>query len=329
MIGSNLVRRLVTEGHRVTVVDNLWRGRLENLTDEDGAPMIDFDQDFHKLDLSVPGRLDALLPGVDYVVHLADVVAGVDYVFSHAWQVFQANLAINSNVLKSVAGNDLKGYLYVGTACSFPHTLQTGPDSRPLVEADLYPAWPESSYGWSKLLGFYESELMHSATGIPVANLILHNVYGAPCDYSTQRAQVIPSLIRKTIESNGEPLVVWGSGDQGRSFIYVDDVTEALMLALRKGWNEGVVQVGTEVCVSIADIAAKVIGISGKNLDIEFDPSMPEGDLGRRADCSKAFDLLGWTPRVDLDDGLKRTYDWIRNQLECVPQPLSHRNLPV
>ena len=97
MIGSNLVKRLVGLGHRVSVVDNLWRGRREYLQDEQGDPVIDFCRDFHEIDLSVPGVLDAHLSGVDYVYHLADVVAGVDYVFRHEGSVFRQNLLINSN----------------------------------------------------------------------------------------------------------------------------------------------------------------------------------------------------------------------------------------
>ena len=101
MIGSNLTRRLVGLGHRVSVVDNLWRGRKEYLLDEEGAPVIDFDCDFHELDLAVPGQLDGLLDGVDYVFHLADVVAGIDFVFAHQGYVFRQNLLINSNVIES------------------------------------------------------------------------------------------------------------------------------------------------------------------------------------------------------------------------------------
>ena len=85
----------------------------------------------------------------------------------------------------------------MGTACSFPADKQTGVDAPPLKEEDEYPASPESAYGWSKLMGEYEALLMEKEAGIPVSVLVLHNVYGAPCDFSPERSQVIPSLIRK------------------------------------------------------------------------------------------------------------------------------------
>ena len=315
MIGSNLVKHLVKLGHRVTVVDNLWRGSLDYLLDKTNHHVIDPERDFHPFDLAAPAQLDSLLYDVDFVCHLADVVAGVDYVFKNEWDVYQANMQINSNVLRSVFNSKIKGYLYVGTACSFPHTLQTGVNAQPLVEENLYPAWPESAYGWSKLMGIYESELMSAASNIPVANLVLHNVYGAPCDYSLEKAQVIPSLIRKAIESEGEPLVVWGSGDQGRAFIHVDDVVSAIVTALDCGWNQGIIQVGTSVCTPISEIAEKIINISGKQIELQFDLEMPEGDQGRCADWSKAKRVLDWSPKVTLDEGLRRTYNWIGSEL--------------
>ena len=208
MIGSNLVRRLRAEGADVLVVDSLWRGRLENLCDEDGRPFVDLERDFHRLDLAVPGAMDGLLLGVDYVYHLADVVAGIGYVFDNQGSIFRQNVLINSNVVSSVRERPVAGFVYVGTACSFPAHLQSGTDAAPLREEDLYPASPESAYGWSKLMGQYESDLLELERGMPVSVLMLHNVYGTPTDYSDKRGQVIPSLVRKAIAYPDEPFVV-------------------------------------------------------------------------------------------------------------------------
>ena len=232
MIGSNLVRRLRGLEAEVTVVDNLWRGRLENLCDDDGTPVIDLSEDFHELDLAVPGVLEPLLRDVDVVFHLADVVAGIGYVFNNQGSIFRQNLLINSNVISAVRARPLGGFVYVGTACSFPAHLQTGPTAAPLIEADLYPASPESGYGWSKLMGQYEAELLEQETGVPVSVLVLHNVYGTPTDYTADKGQVIPSLVRKAIRYPDEPFVVWGTGSQGRAFVHVDDVVDALVAAV-------------------------------------------------------------------------------------------------
>jgi nucleoside-diphosphate-sugar epimerase len=315
MIGSNLTKRLTGLGYHVIVIDNLWRGKKKYLYDGNGEPVIDLDEDLHILDLAVPGRIDALLDGVDYVFHLADIVAGIGYVFNHQGSIFRQNLLINSNVIDSIRNHPVKGFVYVGTACSFPQDKQTGVDAAPLVEEDIYPAWPESAYGWSKLMGEYESFLLAEEFGIPVSVLSLHNVYGAPCDFSPKSSQVIPALVRKAIEFPDQPFVVWGSGAQGRAFVHVNDVVDALVSTLESGFGKGVIQIGPDVCISIREIAETLVEISGKDITINYDRSKPEGDRGRCADYSKARRILGWEPRTSLRDGLEETYRWIEAKL--------------
>lgn len=316
MIGSSLVKRLVHEGLRVKVVDNLWRGKIEYLLRPDGRCVIDMSRDFHQLDLAATPDLDRLLEGVDYIVHLADIVAGIGYVFKNQGSIFRQNILINSNVLNAARScKSLRGLVYVGTACSFPAHLQSGVDSRPLREQDQYPASPESAYGWSKLMGEYEAQLLSEETGLPVSIPVLHNVYGAPCDYGEGRGQVIPSLVRKAIRHPAEEFIVWGSGSQGRAFIHVDDVVEGLMLSLQRGLGHGVIQLGPDICTSIREVAEAVVAISGKEIDVKFDTTKPEGDRGRCADFAKARAVLGWRPRVGLRDGLENLYDWVSRDI--------------
>ena len=316
MIGSNLVKRLVNEGNQVKVVDNLWRGKLDYLYDDD-KPLIDFENDFYNRDLSIPGSCDDLLEGIEIVYHLADIVAGIDYVFSNQGSLFRQNNLINSNVITSVRnfGKDVKGFIYVGTACSFPLTRQNSLDVIPLREEELYPALPESAYGWSKLMGQYETELLEKETGIPCSVLMLHNVYGSPCDYG-ERSQVIPALIRKAIKFPSEEFIVWGSGEQGRAFIHVDDVVNALCLTKEKGLGKGIIQIGPSVCTSIKAIAETVVEISGRDIKVEYDTTKPEGDKARSADYSKAKSILGWEPLVDLRSGLEQQFNWIEKRIK-------------
>jgi nucleoside-diphosphate-sugar epimerase len=317
MIGSNLVKRLVKENKEVFVVDNLWRGKLENLNDSNGKPVIPLDTHFFKRDLFDCDSCDDLAAQVDYIIHLADVVAGIDYVFTNQGSLFRRNLVINSNVITSArkAKDRLKGFIYVGTVCSFPLSRQNTLDAAPLREDELYPAMPESAYGWSKLMGQYETDLLGKETGIPVCVLMFHNVYGSPCDFG-ERSQVIPALMRKAINYPGEPFIVWGSGRQGRAFIHVDDVVEALWLAFNKGWGKGVIQIGPSVCTSVKDIAEIIVRLSGKEIPVVYDQTKPEGDLARCADYSKAKELLGWEPAVALEEGLRLQYAWIKEQME-------------
>ena len=318
MIGSNLVKRLVKEGHDVSIIDNLWRGKLEYLNDESGKPVIDIDSRFFNIDLSDGhADIDKIVNDNEYVIHLADIVAGIDYVFGNQGGLFRQNNLINTNLFASVrrAGNErITGLIYVGTACSYPLTRQNSLDVVPLREDELFPALPESAYGWSKLMGQLEIGYLEKETGIPCCTLQFHNVYGSPCDFG-ERSQVIPALIRKAINYPNEEFIVWGSGKQGRAFLHVNDVVEALVRALDKGWGHGWIQIGPSVCTSIAEIAETVVKISGKDIKPFFDTTKPEGDKARSADYSKAKEILGWEPSVSLEDGLRQQYKWVENEI--------------
>ena len=209
MIGSNLVKRLVREGWDVYVADNLWRGKKEYLNDENGVPVIDMDTHFLLKDLADYDQCQECIGFTDYVVHLADIVAGIDYVFANQGELFRVNNLINSNLFASVRKNadKIKGLIYVGTVCSFPLTLQNTYDPEPLHEDELFPAMPESAYGWSKLMGQLEIGYLEKETSVPCCTLMFHNVYGTPTDYG-QRSQVIPALIRKAVNYPEEEFIV-------------------------------------------------------------------------------------------------------------------------
>jgi GDP-D-mannose 3',5'-epimerase len=317
MIGSNLVKRLVSMQHEVLVIDNLWRGRLEYLTNpETNQPVIDLSKNFFNIDLSQEINDIEAFHKVDYIYHLADVVAGIDYVFNNQCSLFRQNILINTNTIALAKKLKVKGFIYAGTACSFPLELQNSFQYRLLKEEDLYPANPESAYGWSKLMGIYEADLMEKELGIPALTLIFHNIYGPPCDYSLKRSQVIPSLIRKAIQFPDEDFIVWGSGRQSRAFVYVDDVVEALILGMQRGLGKGYIQIGPDYSTSIAELATHIVKISGKDIKIVFDTTKPEGDKARAADYTMARQILGWEPMTSLGAGLLKTYQWISNQYE-------------
>jgi nucleoside-diphosphate-sugar epimerase len=251
----------------------------------------------------------------DIVYHLADIVAGVDYVFSNEPFVYRANVLINSHVFSAVQEAGVPNLIYVGTACSYPRQLQEKAGGAPLTEEQVYPADPESSYGWSKLSGEYEAELLARHSKISTGILRLHNVYGPRAVLSPRRSQVIPSLIRKAIRHPEEDFVVWGSGRQARDFIFVGDVIEALLLLPLKGMGKGAIQIASGQETSIADIARMVIQISKKDIPLVFDTAKPEGDVGRSGNCDKAREVLGWSISTGLEEGLRQTYEWAAEQI--------------
>lgn len=321
MIGSRVVRALSEAGHDVVVIDNLWRGRLRHLESIAG---FDITSQFHKLDLSdnreIPG-VTKIFEKCDAVIHFADIVAGIGYVFNNQYEIFRVNNLINTNVFKACADSGVAKVLYAGTACSFPKQLQLSLDSV-LREELLYPAEPESAYGWSKLVGSLELQYMAAAHGTKATTLILHNVYGPNCDLDPKRSQVIPSIIRRMVElDEGGTLTVWGSGKQGRAFLHVDDVADAFMSALEVDDLPPVIQIGPDYCTSIRELVETLRDkVAGRDINIEYDLTKPEGDIGRCADYSLATRVLGWSPKVSLESGLTDTYRWISDELK-VGQP--------
>ena len=316
-IGSWLVEALVRLGADVYVVDNLWRGSLDNLKKEDGSTWIPLEDHFILGDLrEYPVALSACLKAKPEIIyHLADIVAGVDYVFSNEPFVYRANILINTNVFAAAQEAKVPNLIYLGTACSYPRRLQQVSGGIPLVEEQVYPADPESSYGWSKLSGEYEAELVGKNTDMNVGILRLHNVYGPKAVLSKRRSQAIPSLIRKAVRYPEEEFTVWGSGKQGRDFIFVSDVVEALLLLPLKGMNQGPIQIASGHETTIAEIAKTIIKISGKDIPIKFDTSKPEGDFGRSGNYDKAKRVLGWDVTTKLEDGLRQTYHWAFEQI--------------
>jgi GDP-D-mannose 3',5'-epimerase len=316
-IGSWLTRALAALNSQVYVVDNLWRGSMDNLHDEDGAMVIPISEQFLFGDLQdyqiAKESIKKSQP--DIVFHLADIVAGINYVFSHEPFIFRTNMLINSNVFFACQEENVPRVVYLGTACSYPKEKQLAVGGKPLCEDQVYPANPESGYGWSKLMGEYELQLLAKYTKIDIGILRLHNVYGPRSILSKKRSQVIPSLIRKAICYPKEEFIVWGSGKQTRDFIFVGDVIDALLRLPLKGMNNGVIQVSSAQETSVADLASTIVKISGKTIPITFDNTKPEGDIGRCGDYSKASTVLGWKHFTSMEEGLRLTYEWAQKYI--------------
>lgn len=314
-VGSALVKSLVLKGADVSVIDNLWRGSIENLRFDSKKFYIDISTKFHQADLTDYSKCLELIRDADLVYHMADIVAGINFVFDNESFIFRQNLLINSNVITACVFNKIKNYIYVGTACSFPKHLQMQDGIVSLQESQTYPAEPESSYGWSKLMGEYEAELIAKKSGMNVGLLRFHNVYGPGSVFDAERSQVLPALVRKAINFPNEEFIVWGSGNQYRDFIFIDDIVDALLLVAEKGMGKGLIQIGSEEATSIRTAAELIVKISGKNIPIVFDVNGPQGDKGRIANCDRAKSILGWQCKTSLEDGLRSLYNWVDSQI--------------
>jgi len=307
-IGTNLVNVLSKyDNIKITVIDNLWRGNKKYISDIPSVLIIEEDLTDYEI-------CKKYIKDADLVYHLAEIVCGVDYAFNNQSFIYRQNILINSNVLSASIENNIKNYVYVGSACSYPKINQNRKDLNYFSEEDVHPLSPETSYGMSKYLGEYEAELAQNEKKINVGILRLHNVYGEYSSLDSKLSQVIPSLIVRLLNSDNI-LQVWGSGEQYRDFIYVGDVVESLLLVSQKGMNKGVIQIGTGKATKISDLANILLEIneyySDRKIKLEFDTTKLEGDFGRLSINKKSEELLGWYPKVNICDGLEKTFKWI------------------
>lgn len=308
MIGSNTARALLADGLSVVGVDNLWRGTKANIADLFSHRSFTFrhadiiwDDDWHRD-----------MHSTDALIHAADIVAGIGYVFSNEWNVFHKNVMINTGIAKLISQGTLGRFIYLGTACSYPQQLQRSVSDSVLSESSKFPADPESGYGWSKLIGEIEFRLATKGSNMRLTVLDLHNVYGWPCIYADATSQVIPALIYKAITATDRKLSVWGDGRQGRAFVHVSDVVSAIRLVLSYSGAVSTFMIGPERCTTIAELAAIIKSHPRVCVDeIVFDRSKPIGDIGRSADSSLARQELGWRPTMTLRTGVHQLIDQI------------------
>lgn len=305
MIGSTICRKLLGSGASVIGVDNLWRGTSRNI--DELKKLSGFT--FRHADIIADSDWYQDMGASSVLVHTADIVAGIGYVFANEWSVFQKNLLINTRVARVANERRPDRFIYLGTACSYPQKLQRSVSTSVLSEDVKYPADPESGYGWSKLMGEVEFRLAIKGTSTRFTVLDLHNVYGWPCIYNDPTSQVIPSLVFKALKAKDGKLSVWGDGKQGRAFIHVDDVASAVAAALRYTGSETTFMIGPDHCTTIGEVAQLIKAHPKMRIEeIVFDVSKPTGDIGRFADASRARRELGWTPKVEFKSGL---YDLI------------------
>ena len=281
-IGSNLVERLIKDGHRVTVIDNLSTGKRGNLHK---------DAEFFELDIA---ELDAIKPVFekkDVVFHIAAIPRIMRSIEDPAF-VFRSNVTGTLNVLLAARDAGVKRVVY--SASSSAYGLQ---NILPLCE-DM-PSKPLNPYALTKYIGEELCRQFTNLYGLDTISLRYFNVYGPRMDVEGDYATVIGKFLR--LKSEGKPLTIIGDGKQTRDFTNVRDVAEANVLAsqIEKGGGE-VINIGAGSNHSVQEIA-DIIG--GEHAHV---PERPGEVRDTLADISKAKQILGWEPKVSLKDGISQ-----------------------
>jgi nucleoside-diphosphate-sugar epimerase len=194
----------------------------------------------------------------------------------------------------------------------YPQQLQTENTNAGLKESDGYPGNPDSEYGWEKL--FSERLFLAYARnkGLDVRIARFHNIYGEEGTYKGGREKAPAAMCRKAVESDGI-IEVWGTGEQSRSFLYIDDCIDAVRLLMQSDFKEPI-NIGSEEVISINGLAQMAIDISGKDIKIKNIASNAIGVQGRNSDNTLIESILKWKPKYTLRQGLERTFNWIKSQ---------------
>jgi GDP-L-fucose synthase len=300
-------------GARVMVTGGggfLGRRIVHELEQRDATPIVIRSADY---DLTDAERVRAALQEsqAEYVVHAAAVVGGIGANREHPGGFFYANAVMGVHLIHEAWRAGIRKLVIVGTVCSYPKYTQV-----PFREEDLWSGYPEETnapYGLAKKMLLVQAQAYRDEYGFDSAFVIPTNLYGPGDNFDQDTSHVIPAIIRKCVEARDagrDEVVLWGTGKPTREFLYVDDAADGIVLGLQKLEDREPVNLGSATEIAIVDLAeliAKVTSFEGRFV---WDPSKPDGQPRRAVDGSKARQLLGWSPRVDIEDGLRRTVDW-------------------
>jgi len=249
----------------------------------------------------------------DGVLHLAAVVGGIGANRRQPGTFFFQNLMMGALLMEEARLAGVKRFLSAGTICSYPKFTPV-----PFREDDLWLGYPEETnapYGLAKKMLLVQSEAYRQEFGFDAVNVLLVNLYGPGDNFRPESSHVIPALIRKfleAVESGATEVEVWGSGQATREFLYVEDAADGVVAALEKLETSAPVNLGSGFEISIRDLATRIASITGFAGRICWDASKPDGQPRRCLDTSRAKACLGWNSTTPLDEGLRRTVEWYR-----------------
>jgi len=312
-IGGRMVRRLKNEGFWVKGVDIKYPPYHQTEADE-----------FLIGDLRDPAVCnDAADIKFDETYQFAADMGGAGFVFTgeNDYDIMHNSALINLNIVEALRkkGSDL--LFYSSSACMYPEHNQMDPDNPNCEEGSAYPANPDSEYGWEKLFSerFYLAAARNKGINVRVARY--HNIFGDEGSWHDGREKAPAALCRKiAMAENGGEIEIWGDGEQTRSFLYVDECIEATIRLTRSNWT-GPVNIGSDEMVTINQLAHMIMGVANKRVSLKHIDG-PTGVRGRNSDNSLYLEKLGWRVSESLEDGLRKTYPWIKDQVDTIGEDI-------
>ena len=289
LVGSALVRLLQAQGHHNLVL----RGRDE-------------------LDLRDAAAVDAFFAHhrPEYVFLAAARVGGILANDTQPVQFLEDNLHIQTNVIGSAYRHGARKLVFLGSCCIYPKVTPQPIHEDALLTGPLEPT--NEAYAIAKIVGIKQCQAYRRQYGFDAISVMPTNLYGPGDNFEPFSAHVLPALMHRfhqARERGDASISVWGSGLARREFLHVDDMASATLFLMRHYSDGAIVNVGTGVDLSIAELAAMIARVVGYRGRIVQDTSKPDGTLRRCTDISR-LRALGWSPQIRLEEGIASTYRW-------------------
>jgi dTDP-glucose 4,6-dehydratase len=295
-LGSHLADKLVERGDHVICMDNLITGNPKNIEHLSGKENFEFIKHDVSNYIDVKGE-------IDYVIHLASPASPVDYL-EYPIKTLKVGSLGTHNALGVAKEHSSKFFLASTSEVYGDPLVNPQPET---YWGNVNPIGPRGVYDEAKRFAEAITLAYHRVHGIDTKIVRIFNTYGERM--RNHDGRVVPNFIDQALKN--EPLTVYGNGSQTRSFCYVSDLIEGFLKLMDSGLNEPV-NIGNPGEMSILDFAEKIRGIIGSKSEIVYEDLPVNDPKVRRPDISKAKEKLGWEPKVGVDEGLKKTIDWFK-----------------
>jgi len=243
---------------------------------------------------------------IDAAARVGGILANRDY----PWQFLYENLEIQNNLIAAAHENDVKKLIFLGSSCIYPKLAE-----QPLREDSLLTGPLEPTNQWyaiAKIAGVKMVEALREQYGRDYVSLMPTNLYGSNDNFDLETSHVLPAMIRKfhdAKEAGHKPVKLWGTGSPMREFLHVDDVAEAVWFTLNNEMEHDLYNVGTGKDITIKELALTIQKITGHEGEIQWDTTKPDGTPRKLMDVSRMKEA-GWTYSIELEDGIRSTYEW-------------------
>ena len=306
-IGGHLVKRLLKDGYNVVGADikplDYWFQKFDKAKN-------------FSMDLNDYNNCLSVTKNIDGVFNLACNMGGMGFIQNNKADCMLSVL-INTNLLRASKINSVIKFLYSSSACIYNTDLQEETFINGLEEKHAYPANPEDGYGWEKLFSERMCRHFFEDYGIETRVVRYHNVYGPYGTFDGGREKAPAAISRKIIEAKinaKDSIDVWGDGEQTRSFLYIDDCIEGTLKLFESNHREPI-NIGSDEQVSINQLVDVVEKISELKLKRNYQLDKPLGVRGRSSNNDKLKEVLKWNYSIKLEEGMKKTYNWIYESL--------------